>query len=803
MKKYLLTPLVFLPLIIFAQDKIHVSGFVKDKISGEMLIGALVYDTATVKGTATDYNGYFSFVGKADATIKVSYVGYNDRYVRLSARDTVLNLSLEQANELKEVTVVGNQITNLNTATISVGEIEQIPSITGKPDFSKSLQAMPGITSQNEASSLLLVRGGDPGQNLYLMDNVPVIYVNHLGGFMSVFNSDIINAVDVYKGGFPARYGGKLSSIVDITQREGNVNEYKGSLSIGLMDLSFAVEGPIKKDTSSFIITGRKTMFDLLYMGLTYFDDDVPLMVLGFHDINAKYTYKPSYKEKLSFNFYYGDDYISLWTDNLDNDTDKIRYYNVWGNILASLHYKTMLSDKIHSSSSLSYNRYRLKEYAGFVLDGEEDSAKTYSVYNTAVHDVSLRSNIKYSLSDNWKIETGLQSSVLAYQPTSHYSNEEPKSATEYIYSSENALYLENRIKLLRSITMNLGARGVYFMSDDYYDLSLEPRASLDFRPNSRHVFMATYMRAKQYSHLLLTPGRINSSEAWLPAGDEVAPSYTDQVSLGWGMQSNTGMFRAEANLYYKTLYDLSIYKEGYGSLKGDTDWYEKIETGGEGLSYGAEVLLKKQKGRLKGFAGYTLSKTTRQFDNINNGKAFVFDYDRTHSISLSSQYKISDRYTLNMAWYYQTGLPYTPTIGRHFVRSAEKSSYGDYFYYESFVYGERNSGRMRDYHRLDIALNIHKTTKRGRRAMWTLSLYNAYNRQNPISYYLNNNDSNEIYRPEYGQKPVTLKQYQYSMFPIIPSVSYKVFFDKRENYVRKPFNESLKQFLHNLLYHQ
>ena len=357
---------------IVAHTQTRISGFVKDASSGERLIGANIIESGTMKGTVSDNNGYFNMIIKVPVALKVSYVGYTMSNVKINvAKDTLLEIFLAPGKELTEVVIKADKLLKPNVAKLTTLELQSIPSLGGKPDLMKALQLLPGIKTQSEGSSLLLVRGGSPGENMYLFDNVPIIYVNHLGGFMSVFNPDIINSIDVYKGGFPARYGGKLSSVVDITQKEGSTFGFKGSCSIGIMDLSLLLEGPVKKK-ASFIFTARKTVFGLLMFAATGIGDgNTYIMSYGFHDLNGKISWKPNSKNSFHFNLYQGDDYLNYWDKNSkQNLANKNRISYTWGNWLASVDWKHVVSSKLFSDNALSYTRYRLSEKAEIFVPG-------------------------------------------------------------------------------------------------------------------------------------------------------------------------------------------------------------------------------------------------------------------------------------------------------------------------------------------------------------------------------------------------------------------------------------------------
>jgi hypothetical protein len=786
-------------MILLAQTR--VSGFVTDASTGERLIGANISEISTIKGTVTDNNGYFTLLIKTPVSLQASYIGYTSANIALaSEQDTLLEISLVPGKELSTVVIRADKIMRSNVAKLSTLELQSIPSLGGKPDVMKALQLMPGIKSQSEGSSLLLVRGGSPGENMYLFDNVPVIYVNHLGGFMSVFNPDIINSIDVYKGGFPAKYGGKLSSIVDITQKEGNSSEFKGSMSVGLTDLSLSLEGPIKKK-ATYIFTARKTLFDLLMLaGTGIGEGNSFIMLYGFHDLNGKITWKPNARNSLHFNIYQGDDRLNYWSKKAkENPGNKNHLSYTWGNWLASADWKHVVSAKLFSDNSISFTRYRLSEKQKFSFKGENGIEKIEYKYLSSVQAINLQSAWKYQARQKWALDFGFKSTLAFNLPNYTYQSNMPSSTeSDQIPSLETALYTDNKISLPNGFQLNAGLRFVNFITTDFSAFALEPRVALNKELNTNHQLNLSYMRVNQFSHLLFTPGSIMANEVWIPADKTIKPASSDQYTLGWTGNFMHGTYSSEVSLYYKTLRDLATYKDGFINLKGDNNWKSKIETGGKGTAYGFEVLLRKNTGNWTGFASYSWSKAMRQFPEMNRGLEFLYDYDRPHSVSLSVNHTFSDRVSINMAWMYQTGLPYTPVIGRQLTPSLEPDENGEYINYETFIYGERNSARMKDYHRLDIGLTLNKLTSENKvKSSWTFSVYNAYNRQNPVYYYYNTTPTGEIINPETsGTAYKPFNMYQLSLFPVIPTVSYKCYFLK-SNTERRSFGQRFRNWLY------
>ncbi len=762
----------------FLFSQYRISGFIKSKSSGEVLIGAQVFDSIAKYITNTDNHGHFSMVVSVPTTLKVLYAGCRELSINIRDKhDSLLLILLENNIELEEVEVRMQKTPSFNSTTLSHEEMINSPSLGAKPDVLKTLQLQPGIMSQNEGSSLLMVRGGNPGENLYLLDNVPLIYVNHLGGFMSVFNPDIINNVTLYKGGFPGRYGSKLSSIVDITQREGNKSTLNGSYSLGATDASFTLEGPLKLKNATFIITGRKTFTDFLLAAASSISEGNHTISYGFHDINGKLSWRPDLKNSFHFNIYQGDDYLNYWTKTEDNGiTNKSHIGNKWGNWLLSSRWNHVLSDRLYTSTVFSYTRYRLKDINYFMVIDSAGEKNFDTKYISSVQDMSLRSDWKLNVMKNWSLDYGFQSSLFIHNPnqiSSYYKTQNDNS----IVSLEPALYFDNKINFGYS-ELNLGLRAVDYMTNGYSRFHLEPRMSLNIGINAHQIFNLSYMLVSQYSQLIFTSGVFSNNEVWIPADKTILPSQSQQYNAGWKGYFHEDMLQASVEIYYKGLTNLATYREGYTNLIGDENWREKIETGGKGTAYGVEFMFSKNSGKWNGYLSYTYSSATRQYPDINKGKTYVFEYDRPHCGSIVINYKFNEKLTINANWIYQTGLPYTPVIGRQYTPDLEKEIDGKPFYYEALIYGERNSSRMKDYHRLDIALHYSRLTKKRKmKSDWTFSVYNVYNRLNPYFYYYNTSESGEFYKPETDNDYWKVKLYQVSYLPFIPSVSYKVYF--------------------------
>ncbi len=780
MKKIVLLICLFTSLFAQAQQT-RITGFVSDANDGERIIGANVFLQDRSKGVATDQKGYFNLAVELPATLCVSCVGYEETCLKVDHADQPLQIRLQPLTEtLQSVDVSASRIerkTNFNTLTLNAKSIDQLPTLGSRPDIIKAAQQLPGIEAATEASSLMIVRGGNPGENLYLLDNVPLIYVNHLGGFMSVFNSEMINTMDIYKGGFPARFGGKLSSIVDLTTKKGDPSRLKGSLSAGLTDLAFAVEGPGGLKNSSFIVTGRKTLTEALLFAASKLSQEMGgqdyNMAYGFHDINAKYTWAPDAKNSFAFNVYEGDDYMRIWKNNEENgDIERNSIGNIWGNLLVSGQWNSAVSSRLFMANTLSFTQYRLKNNMKAYLRNSIDTTDFFVKTSSRVSDLSLRSDWKLFVGNAYTLEYGLQGSYLTYRPNHFTSSFSEASLPDISSVLDNSLYLDNKLKLGSWFIGSIGLRLNSFVNSGYHHFAWEPRMNLSFGIGGSTLNL-TAMRVTQNAHLMMTPGSIMNNEVWIPADARIKPATSDQASVGWQRSFWQGHVDVEIDAYYKLLRDLATYREGYSTLLGDSDWRSKVETGGKGKSYGIEMMTRFNFNRLDGYVGYTWSHTTRQFDQINNGKEYVYEYDRPHSININVNYQLTERWSLSALWTYQTGLPYTPVIGVQTTPVITPE--GDVDFEQTNIYGERNSARMRDYHRLDLAAKFKTKTEKGRKAEWTFSIYNVYCRQNPYYYYYGDPKGDPLYWNQFPDEPQQL--WQRCFFPIIPSFSYKVWF--------------------------
>ena len=782
--------------IAHAQKKINVSGFVRDSATGENLINANVYEKESMTGTITNEYGFYSLSLEDGSTMLVySFVGYKKKQLEINLlKDTVINVELELLSELEEVKVYGSEVSKVERTQMSMVEIptstlSKIPVLLGEPDILKVIQLLPGVQSGTEGTSGIYVRGGGPDQNLFLLDGVPVYNASHLFGFFSVFNPAAINTVKLYKGGFPARFGGRLSSVVDIRMKEGNNKEVKGEFSIGLISSRFSLEGPIKKDKTSFIISGRRTYLDLLarpiikaannssdgydYTGGYY-----------FYDLNAKINHIFSERSRLYFSSYLGlDKAYTIEEGYYVNDhvrfNEKYEAGLKWGNMTHALRWNYVYDPKLFSNVTLTYSKYNFNVGEEALVRNTRENTRTEDIfdYNSGIEDFAAKIDFDFFPAQKHSVKFGVENIFHSFSPgVNHvkYTEEgvqEEAADTTYgnnnVRANELRLYAEDIIDLSSRFKINIGGHFSLFNVQGKAYTSFEPRASLRFLGSEKWSLKASYAKMSQYIHLLTTSTISLPTDLWLPSTRRVEPQISHQWALGGFYKLPKG-FDVSVELFYKSMNNLIEYKEGASFTGISAGWESKIESG-SGEAYGMEVLLEKSVGKTTGWLGYTLSKSDRKFENLNFGKTFPAKYDRRHDISLALTHKFSDRMDVGATWVFGTGNATTLALQKY-----PPGYYVDFHTgnYDIEYYGSRNNYRQPNYHRLDIGINFHKQKKRGVRT-WSIGVYNAYNRQNPFYLYWGY-DNVGGYNDQgwyYEDSERALKQV--SLFPLIPSISY------------------------------
>lgn len=773
-------------------QKISISGYISDSATGEKIIGATVITSDYLNYAISNNYGYYILIlnSSSDSVrLQASYVGYSPAFLTIRPeQDLKINFNLNSENVISEIVVSAEKNTvyakrkEMSIVTVPMAKVTVMPSLGGESDLLKSLQLMPGIQSGNEASSSLYVRGGSPDQNLIVIDDVPVYYVNHLGGFVSTFNSDAINSMKLVKGGFPAKYGSRLSSVLDVRMKEGNMKEFHGSGMIGMIASKIMIEGPLKKDTTSYMLSVRRFMYDLITRPLTRVTSiDGTSVGYNFYDLNAKVNHIVSPKDRLFLSFYSGGDKILT---RQKNQTDINEMTLEWGNILGSFRWNHLYSDRLFSNLTLYSTKYRLGNDFSYKYTHNNIQEKTSLSYWSGIVDLSAKADFDYSVNQNYKIRFGGTSVFHYFDPnTTSYQSVESGAAADTSFGSiqlkglENGLYIENDILIGNRFFTNIGLRFTNYKTSGRNYFSYEPRVLSTFMISENILLKASYSSMNQYIHLLTGSGPNMQNDIWVPVTDAVKPSLSKQFALGLEKTFGNGDYEVSFEGFHKTMNNLITYKEGVAVLSSASDWQTQVETNGRGKSYGLEFLFQKTKGPVTGWVAYTYSNSTRQFENKNLGRPYPFKYDRTHDFSIVYLHKIKSNIQLSATWVYGTGNPYTLAAGKFLMISDpgdELSQTGSYFRYGQ-VYTDLNSYRMRAYHKLDVGINFYKTVKRGERT-WSINIYNLYNRQNPYYYFL---DSIYELDPQGQVIPnltrTVLKQQSY--FPIIPSFSYSLKF--------------------------
>ncbi|PIF05709.1 MAG: hypothetical protein CSA36_05405 [Draconibacterium sp.] len=782
---YITVAFLLLPFFIVAQPKTVISGLVKDKSTGEPLIGANITFEKGL-GTTTDAYGFYSLeTTYSDIKLTVSYVGYKP-FVKLIKLNGNLryDILLEPGVEISEITVSARKrIEERLEAGMTELPVEQVKimPMLGEPDVLKAMQLLPGVQGGSDGRSGLYVRGGSPDQNLFMLDGTPLYYVSHLGGFVSVFPPEVLKNIKLYKGGFPARFGGRLSSVVDLRMKEGNKKEFHGSWGIGLISGDFTLEGPIKTDKTSFIISARRMWIDLLLRPATKIGLKHASMGYNFYDFFGKISHEVDSRNRLYFSVYGGDDRLGF---SYRVNEDKIRGNGkyVWGNVLSTLRWNHIYNAKINSDFTLFYTRYRYKNRLFY----KSESIKGENLYATNVNDFGLKADYNWYLAKDYSLRFGGGMSGNWFRPGQiSYKNELAEQNVDTIIGNLNRtkalnayVYVENEVSPVKWWKMNIGTRLVNFNVGGKNYLSVEPRLMSNFNFGKAGAIQLGYSKIMQPVHMLTYSGATFPTDIWLPSTPGVPPGLSTQYSAGYTKSFKNGEYELRIEVYKKDMKQLIEVKGGV-PLVNTQLWENNVERNGTGYSKGIELFFQKTSGPNTGWISYTLSKAERQFENIDNGRPYAFKYDRRHDFSIVYNRKIKENIDFSATWIYGSGYPTTLQNG---VYNNIKPVYGgvdlskeEYFDIglgEAYLYPGKNWLRMRDYHRLDLGFNFrkNKTGKKGQKLerIWTVGVYNAYNRQNAVFYY---------YEHENGDYRKPIKLFQQSGFPVIPSVKYSVKF--------------------------
>ena len=767
--------------VSIAQNQYTISGYIQDNSSGENLIGVSIYDQKTYKGTASNQYGFYSLtMNEGSYTIIYSFIGYKSitKDIELT-KDIRLNVGLNNSAILtEEVIVTGERLdknissSNMSQAKLEVNNIKQLPVILGEVDVLKSAQLLPGIQSGGEGNSGLYVRGGGPDQNLILLDEAVVYNAAHLFGFFSVFNADAIKDINIIKGGMPAEYGGRLSSVLDITMKDGNNKKYEVDGGIGLLSSRLTIQGPVQKDKSSFIISGRRTYVDVLSKPFMAEDNAFNGSGYYFYDLTTKINYRISDKDRLYLSGYFGRDVFSFM-----NSENNIGISIPWGNATTSLRWNHLFNDKLFMNTSIIFSDYRFE----FNIAQQDFELKIFS----GINDWNTKIDFLYQPNQKHSIKFGANYTYHEFTPgnASGKSGDvvfEPDKIFKQ-YSNEGALYISDDFEVTDMLKVHLGIRYSSFQHSGYISFRnyikndftgsadnykhIEPRLTFRYRTSPTSSLKGAYTQNYQYIHLASTSSVSLPTDLWVPSSAAIKPKFSDQYALGYFKNFKENNYETSIEAYYKEMTNLIEYKEGVLPEDNTNSSSDDAFVFGEGDSYGIEFLIKKNKGKTTGWIGYTISKTTRFFDEINDGNAFPAKYDRRHDLSITATHKISEKWTLSSVFVYATGNAITLPTERYII--------GDNVYTE---YTSRNGFRMDPYHRLDFGATYSPKKKKKFHSTWNFSIYNVYSRKNPYFIYFAL-ESPEGVDGSIQQGNVTPKAYQVSIFPILPSITWNFSF--------------------------
>ncbi|WP_405265828.1 TonB-dependent receptor [Cellulophaga sp. Ld12] len=776
----------------FSQEKFSLSGTISELKSNETLIGVTIAVPQLATGVTTNEYGFYSLaLPEGEYTLEISYLGYKTLSKTISlTQNTKLNLQLEEAAEqLEEIVLVENvEKTDLGTPQMSVNNlavktIKKIPVVLGESDVLKAIVLLPGVSNAGEGSSGFNVRGGSADQNLILLDEATIFNSSHLFGFFSVFNPDAIKDIKLFKGGIPSRYGGRVSSVLEIFQKEGNSKEFKANGGIGIVASRLLLEGPIIKDKAAFLIGGRSSYAHLF---LPLFDIDNKAY---FYDLNTKLNFKLNDNNNIFLSGYFGRDVFSI------SDS----FVNTYGNAVGNLRWNHLFSDKLFSNLSLIYSDY----YYGLKLDfvGFE--------WNSGIQNFNLKYDLKHYLNNNLQINYGLNNNYYQFNPGKIVPSSEDSGIVEeqliQKYANEFAAYIDIEHEITDQLSVEYGLRVSNFnrLGQDEINIyadnnpldfntdlliyekadpiglntegrknslktytNLEPRLSMSYRLDDNNSIKSSYTRLAQYLHLLSNTSSPTPLDVWTPSGSFIKPQLLDQYALGYFRNIKNGDYSLETELYYKKIQNRIDYIDGANLIANNA--IEQVILNGEARAYGLEVLFRKNEGRFQGWLSYTLSKSEQRTPGrtatetngissletgINNGAWYNTPYDKTHDISLFGSYEFNEKWNFNANFVFQTGQPTNYPIGQ--------------FEYQGLTvpyYGLRNSERLPTYNRLDVSATLTPLKNKDRKIKgeWVFSIYNAYNRKNAASINFSNNNetgANEAVRT--------------SIFGIVPAVTY------------------------------
>jgi hypothetical protein len=750
-------------------QKFTLNGYVNEAATGENLTGAtIIVENLPATGAVSNNYGFFSLsLPQGFYRIKVQFIGYEPLIVPVQLDDNfTLSIELKSAAyELGDIKVTGRQA-NRNVSSMDMGvvtlvprEIDEIPVIFGEQDIMKIIQLTPGVKPAGEGNSGFHVRGGGIDQNLILLDEAPVYNPSHLLGFFSVFNSEAIRQADLLKGAVPAEYGGRASSVLDIRMKEGNLKEFGATGKLGLISSSMTLEGPVVKDKSSFMLSGRRTYADM-FLNLSS-NADIRSSQLYFYDLNMKTNFRINAKNRVYFTGYMGRDEFN-YRNNFRLD---------WGSIAGTFRWNHIFSKSVFSNTTLIYSKYA----SNITLVRDFDIQ-----FRSVIEDLNLKQDFTYYMNSRNTMKFGFNIIDHTILPgrinlSGAFGIDPPENITER-KALEGAVYISNDQQLTKKLRLYYGMRVSVFSNmgpGEFYKFNnrgelvntisldkptffhtstgVEPRLGINYRMTQNSSWKASYTRIHQYLHLISNTTTSVPTDIWLPSSNNVKPQFSDQVSMGYFRNFFSNRYESSLEVYHKDLKNQIEYKNAAELVYNST--VESELTFGRGWAYGAEFMLKKNDGDLNGWISYTWSKTMRQFDDVNQGKPFPAQHDRTHDFSAVIMYDLINRLNLSAAWVYYTGNAVTMPSGKYQIERKTVS-----------YYTERNGYRMPDYHRLDLSLVLHGKPRKGFESSWSLSIYNAYARENAYIIKFRNK----------ADRPDEMEAVQVSLFKAVPSLSYR-----------------------------
>lgn len=758
--------------ITITSQKYTISGNIKDAENGEDLIGASIYEKDKKDiGTISNIYGYYSLsLEKGEHTIIFNYIGYEQIELDIIIRkDIKKNIELTTNNQLLSEIEISTNSENQNITKnemsitrVDPKNIETIPVLFGEKDILKTLQLNPGIKAAGEGNSGFYVRGGGIDQNLIILDEAPVYNSSHLLGFFSVFNSDAIKDATLYKGGIPAEFGGRGSSVLDVKMKEGNNKKLTAKGGIGLISSRLTIEAPIVKNKGSFLISGRRSYADIFAQISK--DTVVNQSTLYFYDLNLKSNYQINDKNRIYLSGYFGRDNFKL-SDQFSFD---------WGNTTFTLRWNHLFNDQLFSNTSIIYSKY---SYAFNVGDENE----SFGV-SSSINDINIKEDFTFFLNNKNTIKFGLNAIHHTFDPGTISGTNFSTNSLDNKYALEGAIYIQNEQKLSPKIGLKYGMRYSIFnymgegtsfefdsdgdkINETYYNSwesiqfynGFEPRLNLKYQINENNSIKTSFNRNYQYIHLLSNSTASSPTDTWIPCTNNIKPQIIDQIAAGYFKNLNNNMFEFSLELYYKNLQNQIDYRNGADIILNGEVESELVY--GNGMAYGTELFIQKTTGKLKGWVSYCLSRTFRQFDEINNGNFFPARQDRIHDIAIVLMYKLNEKWSFSSSWVYNTGNAVTFPSGKYNMNGVTVP-----------LYTERNGYRMPNYHRLDIGATCYLKKKKNRESSWNFSIYNAYNRENAYTITFRQTENE-------NDNSMAREAIQTTLFKIVPSITYNFYF--------------------------